>query len=69
MATKSVRYLASVIAALKVLCKIFPLAAQSVRGKLPEENLAVYDACVAAVNAACEMLQTVDIIGDGAGSN
>lgn len=69
MATKSVRYLASLIAALKVLCKVFPLAAQTVRGKLPEESLAIYDACVTSVNAACEMLQTVDIIGDGTGSN
>lgn len=67
MAAKSVRYMATIVAMLKVLCRVFPLAANTLRPRIPAENLATYDTMVTAVNAGCEMLLTVDLVGDGAG--
>lgn len=64
-----IRHLATMIAALKLLCKVFPLAATTVRPRIPASNLAAYDAGVAAVNVFCELLLGIDYIGDGQGSN
>jgi len=69
MAAKTVRYMATLVSTLKILCRIFPLAATTVRPRIPAEHLEVYDEMVAAVNVGCEMLLSVDLIGDGAGEN
>lgn len=63
-----VRYLASVLNALKLACKFLPLAASTVRPRIKPEDLATYDAGVAAVQSFCSFLEMYDFVGDGAGS-
>lgn len=64
-----VRYMASLINALKLACKFIPLASATVRPRIPADKLATYDAGTVAVIAFCDFLQTVDLEGDGAGEN
>lgn len=67
MAIIRVRYMASLIHALKLACKFIPLAASTVRTRIPSGQLATYDAGAVAVIAFCGFLETVDLEGDGAG--
>ena len=69
MAIKTVRYMASLLNAVKLACKFVPLAATTVRPRIPPEDLAAYDTGVAAIQAFCDFLQTVDLVGDDAGEN
>ena len=69
MAIKSIRYLGTIIGLLKALCRYLPLASQTVRTRIPAENLEDYDAGVAAVQLFCDLLLTVDYVGDNVGTN
>lgn len=69
MAIKTVRYMASLLAAVKLVCRIIPLAATTVRPRIPADQLATYDAGVIAIQAFCDFLHTVDLVGDNAGEN
>lgn len=62
-----IRYLSSVLNALKIACKFFPLAATTVRPRIPAENRAAYDSGVAATIALCELLLSTDYSDDGIG--
>ena len=65
MAIKTVRYFASLLNGVKLACKFVPLAALTVRPRIPAEDLATYDAGVAALQSFCTFLQTVNLEGDG----
>lgn len=67
MAIKTVRYMASLLNAVKLACKFIPLANATVRPRIPPDELATYDAGVAAIEAFCTFLQSVDLVGDNAG--
>lgn len=69
MAIKTVRYFASLLNGVKLACKFVPLATVTVRPRIPSDQLATYDAGVAALQSFCDFLQTVDLVGDNAGTN
>lgn len=60
MAFAYLRYLASILGALKLCCKLLPLASTTIRPYIPEGQLAAYDNGVTALNAFCQLLETVE---------
>ena len=69
MAINRVVGLSSYINALRIFCRVKDKFRTQVRNAVPEQYRATFDQVDAAVTAMCAIIEAIDFVGDGVGSN
>lgn len=69
MAVSRISGLASFVKYLKLFCKYKDAFKTPIRNALPTQYRATFDDLDTAVTAMCEIVNSIDFIGDGVGTN